>query len=56
VSNKDIPVEVIDKHLDAVLRASGSALKYHTLPQSLLEMRMAMLKAMLYTELSKEPT
>lgn len=37
--------EQIDRYLDRVLKASGSALKNYTLPMSLLEMRAAILFA-----------
>lgn len=36
----------IDLHLDAVLRASGSALRHYTLAKSLDDMRAAMRNAM----------
>lgn len=36
----------VDKHLDAVLKASGSALRHYTLPKSLADMRAAMRRAM----------
>lgn len=36
----------IDAALDSVLKASGSALKYHTMQKSLDEMREAMRKVM----------
>jgi len=36
----------IDAALDSVLRASGSALKYYTMPEQLNEMRKAMRKVM----------
>ncbi|MGI4846823.1 MAG: hypothetical protein ACRYGK_01605 [Janthinobacterium lividum] len=35
----------IDKHLDAVLRASGSALRHYTMQKTLDDMRMAMAQA-----------
>ncbi|MGZ3184397.1 MAG: hypothetical protein ACXU8N_18325 [Telluria sp.] len=35
-------VSDIDKHLDAVLRASGSALRYFSMPKTLEDMREAM--------------
>lgn len=38
--------EELDKHLDAVLRAAGSALKYYTLPKSLRDLRSAMRAAL----------
>lgn len=40
------PEERIDAALDSVLRASGSALKYYTVPSILTMMREAMLKVM----------
>ena len=40
------PNERIDAALDAVLRASGSALKHYTMPSSLEKMRDAMRKIM----------
>lgn len=39
---------VVDQHVDAVLRASGSALKYHCLPKDIDKMREAMRCAMQY--------
>ncbi len=42
-----IPDEVVDRHLEAILRASGSSLRYYTLPKSLSEMRMATRQAMM---------
>lgn len=36
----------VDKHLDAVLRAAGSALRYYSMPKSLNDMRTAMRVAM----------
>jgi hypothetical protein len=36
----------IDQHLDAVLRAAGSALRYHTMQKGLDDMRAAMRAAM----------
>lgn len=36
----------VDQHLDAVLKAAGSALRYYTLPRSLDDMRAAMRRAM----------
>lgn len=39
-------VSDIDKHLDAVLRASGSALRYFSMPKTLDDMREAMRVAM----------
>lgn len=38
--------EFVDQHLDSVLRASGSALRYYSLPSVLSAMRSAMLEAM----------
>ncbi len=50
MTHKTVPVEPtpeqIDTHLDAVLRASGSALKHYSLPNSLQKMRAAMRDAM----------
>lgn len=40
------PEQRIDEALDSVLRASGSALKYHTMPLTLERMREAMRKVM----------
>lgn len=40
------PEERIDANLDAVLRASGSALKHYTMPRTLARMREAMRKVM----------
>lgn len=40
------PEQRIDAALDSVLRASGSALKYYTLPGTLQAMREAMRKVM----------
>lgn len=47
-----IPQEKVDDALDTVLRASGSALKYYTMPSTLEGMREAMNKIMTtsYTE------
>lgn len=39
-------MDIVDKHLDAVLRASGSALRYYTMQKPLDEMRAAMRAAM----------
>lgn len=39
-------VSDIDKHLDSVLRASGSALRYFSMPKTLYDMRSAMRAAM----------
>ena len=41
-----IPQEKVDAALDEVLRASGSALKYYTMPSTLKGMREAMNKIM----------
>ncbi len=38
------PEQRIDAALESVLRASGTSLRYHTLPKSLAEMREAMRK------------
>lgn len=38
--------ELIDKHLDLVLKASGSALRYYTMPAVLDSMRITMSEAM----------
>jgi len=38
--------ELVDKHLDAVLRASGSALRHYSTQKALDEMRGAMRAAM----------
>lgn len=38
--------EMIDQNLDAVLRASGSALRHYTMPRTLADMRAAMSAAM----------
>ena len=38
--------ETVDKHLDAVLRASGSALKHYSMQKTLDDMRAAMRAAM----------
>ena len=40
------PDELVDLHLDAVLRAAGSALRHYTMPKSLADMRAAMREAM----------
>ena len=40
------PEQRIDANLDAVLVASGSSLKYHTMPMTLGLMRAAMRKIM----------
>lgn len=40
------PEQRIDAALDSVLRASGSALKYYTMPKVLDEMREAMRRVM----------
>lgn len=36
----------VDRHLDAVLRAAGSGLRYYSLPKSLDQMRAAMVTAL----------
>ena len=41
-----IPDAIVDKHLDAVLRASGSALRYFTMQKTKDDMRAAMRNAM----------
>lgn len=38
--------QMVDHHLDAVLRASGSALRHYSMQKTLDEMREAMRKAM----------
>lgn len=38
--------DMVNRHLDAVLRASGSALRYYSMDKTLTEMREAMRKAM----------
>lgn len=38
--------ETVDKHLDAVLRASGSALRHYSMQKTLDDMRAAMREAM----------
>ena len=40
------PDERIDANLDAILQASGSSMKYHTMPLTLGLMRDAMRKIM----------
>ena len=40
------PEERIDANIDAILRASGSGIDYHTMPRTLEAMRDAMLKIM----------
>ena len=40
------PEERIDANIDAILRASGSGIDYHTMPRSLEAMRDAMRKIM----------
>ena len=40
------PEERIDANIDAILRASGSGIDYHTMPRSLKAMRDAMRKIM----------
>lgn len=42
-----VPDELVDRHLDNVLRASGSALRYYTMAKTLEDMRRAMRAAML---------
>jgi len=42
-----IPVEIIDHHLDKVLRASGSGLKFYIMAKTINDMRAAMEAAML---------
>jgi hypothetical protein len=37
---------LVDQHLDAVLRAAGSGLRYYSMQKTLDEMRAAMRKAM----------
>ena len=37
---------LVDSHLDAVLRASGSALRHYSMEKSLTDMRKAMRDAM----------
>jgi hypothetical protein len=37
--------EQLDKHLDAILRASGSALRFYTMQKSIDDMRAALLAA-----------
>ncbi len=38
--------EMVDKHIDAVLRASGSGLRHYSMQKSLDDMRAAMRRAM----------
>lgn len=45
--NPPIPPDLVDHHLDAVLRAAGSGLRYYTLPGVVQSMRKAMRAAML---------
>lgn len=40
------PDELVDKHLNAVLRAAGSGLRYYSMPKTISEMRDAMRAAM----------
>jgi len=40
------PEQRIDEALDSVLKASGSALRYYTMPSTLADMREAMRKVM----------
>lgn len=40
------PDAVLDRHIDAVLRASGSALRYYSLHKTISDMRAAMQAAM----------
>ena len=40
------PEERIDANIDAILRASGSGIDYHTMPRTLEAMRDAMRKIM----------
>ena len=40
------PEQRIDAALDSVLKASGSALRYYTMPKTLADMREAMRKVM----------
>lgn len=40
------PEQQIDKNLDAILKASGSALKHYTMHKTLSDMREAMRKIM----------
>lgn len=42
-----VPDDLVDHHLDNVLRASGSALRYYSMAKTLEEMRRAMRAAML---------
>lgn len=41
------PEQRIDANIDAILRASGSGIDYHTMPRTLESMRDAMRKIML---------
>jgi hypothetical protein len=45
----------VDKHLDAVLRASGSALRHYSMPKTLNDMRAAMRAAMISAGASWTP-
>ena len=40
------PDATVDQHLDAVLRASGSALRHYSMPKTLADMRAAMRAAL----------
>jgi hypothetical protein len=42
--------EIVDQHLDAVLRASGSALRHYTMASTLAAMRQAMRTAIASTQ------
>lgn len=42
----NLPPVLIEHHLDAVLRAAGSGLRYYSMQKTLDEMREAMRKAM----------
>ncbi len=39
---EQIPKDELDRHLDAILRASGSALKHYTMDSTKSQMRAAM--------------
>lgn len=41
-----ISQDIVDKHLDAILKASGSALRHFTMEKTLRDMRAAVLQAM----------
>lgn len=41
------PVEMVDRHLDEVLKASGAALRHYSLSGNIQKMRKAMVDAML---------